>query len=325
MKKSIYNFFELSIFALFLFLSIVLAVGKDYSTAVIDGLKLYFACVLPSLLPFCFITAILSSLNVTGKITRVFSPLMKGVFRVNGAVSYAFFMSILSGYPIGAKIVAELREQRVISNVEAVRASALCSTSSPTFLIASVGSIMFNNPAFGVGIFVCHFIAVLIVGIIFSFYKRSEKPTDFEANFSSPKIDNILYESTYSSIISCLTVGGLITLFYLFTEVLLSLGVLSPVISLLSPVLGGKTNATALILGLFESTKGYKALSIGKISFLSLPIATFICSFGGLSVIMQSVAFLKQGKIKIAPFFLAKVLMAIIGFILGLIYTFIFF
>ncbi len=325
MKKSIYNFFELSIFALFLFLSLILTVGGDYSGAVLEGLKLWLFCVVPSLFPYFFITAILSTLKITGKATRLFSPLMKGVFRVNGAVSYAFFMSLISGYPVGAKLTAELKQKGVISEIEATRASALCSTSSPTFMLGSVGSLMFGSPAFGLGLFICHLLATLCVGIIFSFYKREQKPTSLEMTFSNAKMDNLLYESAYTSVISCLTVGGLITLFYLFTEILLSLNILSPFISLLSPVLGGKNNSNGFALGLFECTRGLKELSLGGINALTLPIATFICSFGGLSVIMQSTAFLKQAKIKTAPFFVSKILSAVIGFIFAIIYSLLFF
>ncbi len=324
MKKSIYNLFELSIFALFLFLSVVLALGRDYSVAVLDGLKLWLFCVVPSLLPYFFITAILSSLSVTSKITKIFSPLMEKVFRVNGTVSYAFFMSLVSGYPVGSKLVSELREKSVISQAEGVRASALCSTSSPMFMLSSVGSIMFNSPAFGLGLFVCHLLAVLSVGIIFSFYKRKQPPTRTKTTISSGKLDNILYESSYSSVISCLTVGGLITLFYLFTEVLLSLNILTPLIALLSSVTGNSAQSSGLVLGLFECTRGLRELSAGGITFLSLPLATFICSFGGLSVIMQSLAFLKQAKIKTAPFFVSKILSAVLGFILAVFYTLIF-
>ncbi len=325
MKKSIYNFYETSIFLLTLFLSLILALGRDYSNAVLAGLKLWLFSVAPSLFPYFFITAVLSSLRITSKATKFFSPLMKGVFRVNGAVSYAFFMSIISGYPLGVKLVSELRKNGVISQAEATRASALCSNASPTFLIGAVGGISFNSLAFGISLFACHFLAVLSVGFIFSFYKRKEKPTDLEMNFTSVKLDNLLYESSYSSFVSCLSVGGLITLFYLFAEVLLSLNILSPLISVLTIILGDQNCASGLTLGLLEYTRGLKELSLSGIGFLTLPIATFICTFGGLSVFMQSVTFLKQAKIKTATFFFSKVLSAVLGFILALVCVMIFF
>ena len=80
----------------------------------------------------------------------------------------------------------------------------------------------------------------------------------------------------------------------------------------------GKTNGRAISVGMFECTKGLKLLASGNFSLLSLPIACAIVSFGGLSVIVQSTAFLKKAKIKIAPFVLSKVLSAILAFLFGL-------
>ncbi|MBO5714163.1 MAG: hypothetical protein J6R83_01920, partial [Clostridia bacterium] len=78
-------------------------------------------------------------------------------------------------------------------------------------------------------------------------------------------------------------------------------------------------------LGFFEITKGLKTVSNGGITLLSLPVSAFICGFGGISVIAQSVAFLKKAKIKTAPFVLAKTLSAIFSFIIGLVFSLVFF
>ena len=76
------------------------------------------------------------------------------------------------------------------------------------------------------------------------------------------------------------------------------------------------------ILGLFECTKGIKALSSGGITALTLPVASAICGLGGLSVIAQSTAYLKKAKIKTAVFVLAKTITAIISFFVGLLFSF---
>ena len=82
--------------------------------------------------------------------------------------------------------------------------------------------------------------------------------------------------------------------------------------------------AKAIASGLIECTGGLKLLAEGNYA-LSFPIACFICGFGGLSVICQSLAFLKKAKIKTAPFLFAKVLCAVINFCLGFIFSLIFF
>ena len=153
-----------------------------------------------------------------------------------------------------------------------------------------------------------------------SFYKRK----DFSENHLPPvalkKMDNILYESTYSAVISILVVGGLITIFYLLTEILCALGILSPIISLLEQLFGENV-AKGVVFGAFECTRGLKTLASGETTFFTLPLCALICGFGGLSVIAQSTAYLKKAKMKTAPFILSKIIMAVIGFILGFIFS----
>ncbi len=322
MRKTIKNILETTIFLILICLACLLTVKSEFSSAVTDGISLWFACVLPSLFPYMIITALLSSLKVTGKIFGLFSPITTRLFRVNGSVAYAFFTGIISGYPVGSSTVADLKEKGLLSDAEAVRAVALCSTSSPVFTITSVGAITFKSVKFGVCLFACHLIAVLLTGFIFSFYKRKEPPTSTKFMPTPEKVDNLLYESVFSAVLSLLAVGGLITVFYLLTEILLSTGILTPVIALLEKVFGDGVIANALTLGLFECTKGLKALSGNGITFFSLPIATAICSFGGLSVIMQSLSFIKRAKIKTAPFILSKIISASLGFGLGCLVTF---
>lgn len=321
MKKTLYNFAECSLFLFLMALSVILSVTKRFQSAIIDGVSLWYACILPTVFPFAVITAITSALSVTSKISNVLSPFTTRIFKVNGAVGYAFFLNVLSGYPMGAKLIGELKEKGAISQTESVRASVLCSSSSPTFLIASVGGIMFNSVKFGLCLFCCHLVALIVTGFIFSFYNRKDKPT-LNNNAPLKKIDNLFYESVFSSTLATLTVGGIIVVFYLLTEVLLYFGLLTPVVSFFSVFLG-KQNGRAFALGIFECTKGLKALALGGFSALSLPIACFLTSFGGISVIMQSVAFLKRAKIKIAPFLLSKVCSAILSFVLGFVCYFI--
>ena len=320
MVKNLNTFLSFVLFLLLIAFSLLLAFGKGYSAFVLEGLNLYLACVVPSLFPYFFITAILSSMQITSKISNKLAFFTKRFFNVGGAVGYAFFMSLVSGYPVGAKIVCDLKEKGLISNSESIRASALCSTSSPMFLINSVGVFMFKNLKFGLSLFLCHLLSAIIVGIIFSFYHKKDKPFNLPY-INSKAVDNVLYESAYSAVTSVLIVGAIITIFYLLTNVLFSLGVLSPIVNLFSLVLGNENLAKGLTFGLFECTQGLKVISTLPNSFLALPLSAFICGFGGISVIMQSVAYLKKAKIKTTPFILAKIICAVINFILSIIFA----
>ena len=317
------GFIQYAAFIFLLLFSLILAFGRGYAYAVTEGLKLWIACVLPALFPYFFITAVLASLNVTGKIGSLLSPVTTRLFNCGGITGYAFFMSVISGYPVGAKLISDFRNENLISPAESVRAAAFCSTSSPMFLIGSVGNIMFKSSLFGFLLFITNILSAVLTGILFSFYRRKEKPV--AKTVSLPvKTDNVLYDGVYSAVISVSVVGGLITLFYLFTEILFSIGIMPPVIGGLEKLTGSRAVAESLCCGLLECTRGLQALSSQPLSPFSLPVAAAICGFGGLSIIMQSVAYLKKAKIKTAPFFLAKILTAVFGFGLGTSLSFIF-
>ena len=207
MVKKLNTFFSFTFFLLLICISLILSLGSGFSSLTLEGINLWLSLILPAMFPYFFITAILSSLSITSKISNKFSPLTKRLFNTSGACGYAFFMSIIAGYPMGAKIVSDLKEKGAISHTEAVRACAFCSNSSPMFLISSVGSIMFNNTTVGFVLFISNVLSAIIIGIIFSNYNKKEKPTN-KVFLSSQKIDNILYESAYSSVISVLVVGA---------------------------------------------------------------------------------------------------------------------
>lgn len=309
---------EFFIFAFLIIVSIALLLGGGYPSAVLDGISLWFATIIPSMFPYFFVCAMLSGLSLTSKISCKLSPLTTRLFRTSGVTGYAFLMSILSGYPMGAKVVSDLRKANLISQAESVRASVFCSCSSPMFMIASIGGAMMNSPLFGLCLAITHILSLFIVGIIFSFYKKNEKPTA-PSSISNPKTDSLFYESVFSSVNSTLLVGGIITLFYVFIEILLNNNLLDLPITVFSSIFGNHDLGKGLVLGFFESTRGLKALSNGGITLLTLPVCGVICGFGGLSVITQSVTFLKNAKIKTAPFYLGKIIHAVLSFILGLI------
>lgn len=326
MTKSFFkteNLKELAAFILLIAAAFIIALSGDSQSVVKDGIMLWAAVVLPALFPYLVITRIASSLKITGKISGAISPFCEKVFNVNGNCGYALFLSLTSGYPVGAKCVSDLKANGFIGDAESVRAAALCSSSSPVFIIGSVGNLTFNSPLFGLLLFITHLLSVLTVGFVFSFYKRRERPEKTKKT-APVGADNILYESVYSAVISVLVVGGIITVFYLFTEILKNLGAMQLLSGFFGLFTENEAVSTGIANGLFECTKGLKILAGGGISLYTLPVAAGLCGFGGLSVIMQSVAYLKKAKIKAAPFVLSKALAAVVNFCIGLILSVLF-
>ena len=62
-----------------------------------------------------------------------------------GVGAYALIMGIISGYPVGAKIVTEFRLNGDCSKAEAERLLAFTNNSGPLFIIGTIGVSMFGN------------------------------------------------------------------------------------------------------------------------------------------------------------------------------------
>ena len=74
---------------------------------------------------------------------------MKPLFNIRGEGSFAFIMGILSGYPMGAKIAANFRQNNICSKVECERLLSFTNNSGPLFIIGSVGISLFGNSTIG--------------------------------------------------------------------------------------------------------------------------------------------------------------------------------
>ena len=77
--------------------------------------------------------------------------------------------------PVGAKIVANLKSQEVLSLEEAERLITFTNNSGPLFIIGTVGVSLLGDKQLGYILLVSHIISCLIVGIIFRNWKKTNK------------------------------------------------------------------------------------------------------------------------------------------------------
>ena len=115
-----------------------------------DGLKLWANSVVPSLFPFFVATEMLSYTNVVSFLGKWLSPIMRPLFGVPGEGAFAFIMGLISGYPVGAKIVSNFMEQGICTKEEAERMLAFTNNSGPLFIISTVGITLFGNTSIGI-------------------------------------------------------------------------------------------------------------------------------------------------------------------------------
>lgn len=86
-------------------------------------------------------------------------------------------MGYVSGYPVGAKLTAKLREQKLISRIEGERLVAFTTSSDPIFLLGAVSVGFFRDASLGLILALAHYGSGLMVGLLMSFHGRKEQKT----------------------------------------------------------------------------------------------------------------------------------------------------
>lgn len=298
------------VFMLILCMVMLIAFPDRYVPSAAEGLKVWAITVAPSLLPFFFLTALLAKTECVSAFSDFITPLGKIAYRSDGLSVYLQLTSFLSGYPIGAKTIAELNDNGVISASQAEKYSVTSSTSGPLFIVGGIGISMFGDKRVGFSILLCHLLSSVLTGIAF----RGLKADGARALSRGKSVDNALYESIYSSVISVAIVGGFIAVFYTFARIALDIKLLSPLVALLSPFLGSAV-AEGFTIGLIECTTGIKAISLGKATAINVALSCALVSFGGLSVWCQSLIYLSKTGARTRVFVLSKVVHAALSFI----------
>lgn len=315
--KTIKKFRGLALSALLCaFAAALLISPQKYIGAAKEGLALWALVVLPSVLPFFFITLALSRLGGGAVFSKALAPITNFLYKADGAAGFVQISGIISGYPVGARLIAELKEQNAIDRKTATKLSVFCSTASPLFIVGGVGIGMLGSKNAGAILLLSHVLAAVFNGVLFRFY-CDNRPIGGLLQKNST--DNLLGDCAYLAAEACITAGTLICVFYVAGEVLLSLNLLYPLQAPLSILLGDSEKAAAFSAGLIECTMGCKMLAKTS-GTMRLPLISAVISFGGASVIAQSAAFLKAAEVKISVFVLGKITQMLLAFVICLVF-----
>lgn len=294
-------------------MTVFLIFPARYAKAVSEGISLWAVNVLPATFPFLFLTALLSSLRLFSLLAEKISPIARKIFRISGTGGCTAVMSALSGYPVGARLLFDLNERKLISEDEKFRLACLCSTSGPMFLVGVVGGAMFRSAKAGWIALLSHLISVYVVCFTLRFCKKkgNRAPSRVYTSIPAYKKENPLYESLSSSVTSILCVGGFIALFYAFGQMLSDLGVFAGANALfsLTPL---APYGEGILRGLLEMTTGCALLAQTPCP-LSLAISCFLVTFGGICVLCQQLSYLTRAGIKTLPFVAVKSIQAVLS------------
>jgi len=282
-------------------------------SAVNDSLNLFLNAVFPSLFPFLIVTELLTYTSVLDWLSSKFKYVMPILFNVSPIGVYPFIMGIISGYPVGARIVANLREQNRISKAEGEHLLIFTNNAGPLFIIGSVGCGLYLNSTIGFILYFVHFVSCIITGSLFGHIFMKNCRNDLgsvSTNLSFETFGDIVSSCIKKAFSTLSIVCGFVIIFSLIISMIRVCGILN---------LFNNIWIEDICLGILEITTGIQMVSsISASSLMFHLVATaFLLGLGGISVSLQVWSVISKTDLSIKPYIIGKIFNSFLsGFIM---------
>lgn len=297
---------------------IMLAIQPEkYIDAVYDGIILFAVSVLPAMFPFFFFSNIITGLGGANILSKLTCKPIRKLFNSHDIGGYIFAMSMLCGYPIGAKLVADSYASGIIDSNDCKKLISFTSTTGPIFVLGTIGSYMLHNYFAGLIILIAHYMSAILNGLL---YRGKRCCNTSKSTFKScTTYDNLLSQSINTSLTSVLAVGGYIAIFNFIIVVMADLKIFDMLSSLLNNIHIPINLTKAFAMGIVEVTRGALTISNANLPLIiTVPTLAFIVTFGGLSVTLQSLTFLSSCNIKASYYLKTKLTQAVFAVVVAL-------
>lgn len=318
---------------IFVLIAICLVVfSKTNLAATTNGLTLWATCVVPSLFPFFVITNLLSHTKVVSFMGKLLDKFMRPLFNVPGIGGFAFVMGLISGYPVGAKIVSDFRKNGLVTKDEGERLLAFTNNSGPLFIISSVGISLFGDTKIGLLLLCTHILACITVGVILGKFSKNEderfreqnvtklknqSTTSKTSNINLKNLGEVLGNSINNSISTILMIGGFVVIFSVIISILNQTHALDMLSKFFNPILAflgfNLDFAKPLLSGILELTNGVNLVADISIKAISqnIILCAFLLGFGGFSVLLQVFSIVAKTDLSMKKYCIGKFMQGI--------------
>ncbi len=279
---------------------------KTMGEFVREGLELAVRCVLPSAFPFMIFSDIYVHFGSAERLG--ISWALSHIFGIPRAAVGSVIVGCICGFPMGARITAELYLSGEINRSDAERMLALSSLPSCAFIAGAVGVGMYGDMRIGLLLILSLFASAVICGFI---TREARGKSEFASENARQKYDFV--SSVKGAGASSIAMIAFITVFSVLVGFLKKYIKTSFILYLLCSILE-VTNAV----------KMFSELHLIHPIF-SISMCAFSLGFGGLSVMLQSMVFTEKTDLKYRKYIGIKLLEGLVSAALAsLSYTIIF-
>lgn len=291
-----------------LLLAAVLVMPKACANGVREGLELCASVLIPSIFPALLATVIMVESGGAQWLGKKLSAVSKLLFAMPGEAASALVLSMLGGYPAGAKAVVGLYENGAVTKTQAQRMVLFCFSAGPAFLIGAVGA-MAQSVLAGVVLLVANSISVVLVGILLGLILDRDRSGEIASeiklaqNIAKVPFSQALVVSVQKAASSMLSICLFVVVFSVFRAMLSGAGLQSLAEAFLLKLSVGESAARAVLPALLEVSAGCSLAVKAGLAFTG-----FFIGFGGLAVHAQVWAIAHELQINKSLFFIVRMI-----------------
>ncbi len=303
MNKKLLRFSKrlLALIVIYFAMFLIIFFSSELSSGIKNGINVSMNLVMPSLFIFMIFSNIIINSKFKHIVSRPFKFLAKYIFRISESNIAIVILSLVGGYPVGAKLISNAINQNSLSRDEASNLLCYCVNCGPAFLISGIGVSIFSSFKIGIYMYISQIIACVITGFIMSFFNKNCIQNNISKNTSKSIPYSVLFvKSVNDAVKSMAIICGFIIAFSAFM----------PMVSVILKYLGSEYGH--IVQGFLEVTTGCNNLS--EISSPNaILLATAFTAFGGVCVHLQVYAMISQNGVKMTKFFILRIIYTLIS------------
>lgn len=282
-----------------------------------NGIQMWFHQILPALLPFTILSAVL-----------VKSDFLKS-FKGNAnliACLLTMTCGFIFGFPVGAKLSSDFYKQNLLSEKQATYLAIATNNFSPMYVCGFAIPLLFSSTKYNISTYLFLYLIPLVIVTIY-LIRNMTSENQLLRNFASSKTSphkkttssfhldmQVMDAGIISGFEALIKICGYIVLFSIVTEM---------ITNTLSSFVNQPPILATLLLGNLEITNGINLLSeCDMVQNLKYIAAIQALSFGGLSGIAQTGSILSDSGLSIYKYIIGKAALSLLLTLLSVIYVF---
>lgn len=275
---------------------VIIKNGELLSISIKKGLNISINSLFPSLFPFIVISSFFVLSNSYIYLSKIIYPFVKNFFLVPKSIVSIIFISFIGGFPVGAKNISLLLDEKKINKKTAEVLISFCINAGPAFIITCIGEKFFENKFIGIILFFSQIIASILVCSIFTkCFLKNEKITN-KITINKISLSESFTKSVDIAINSMVSISSFVIVFVVIIEFINTLNIENNIIK-------------SIIYSFIEVTyaTNYIIKSNTNIVF-SIYLVNFALSLCGLCVIFQIKSILSKHNVSLKYFFVSRIL-----------------